>query len=150
MKKYFRRYLILLIVFLVATSAFFASIAFSSEDKDEIFTFMQLRKFVNKKPNSPEAQEALFGIAEYFFKQNAILDSKCSFKQLVETKEARIVSFLANVYLYKIAEIKKEEESMLLLKNKIFSNPFILLFSEYKILEYESTMSNKYVIHNYR
>jgi len=68
---------------------------------------------------------------------------------LVETKEARIVSFLANVYLYKIAEIKKEEESMLLLKNKIFSNPFILLFSEYKILEYESTMSNKYVIHYY-
>lgn len=122
----------------------------SSGSVDEELTFIKLRRsLTDKSITSAEAQRARFGIAEYYFRNNALLDAFRAFKEYTEKYPPKVSTLLAKVYLYKIANLKKDDETSLAVKKDIFSESFVLLFSKYKTLKYRSAFGNDYEVHYY-
>lgn len=116
---------------------------------DEELTFIRLRRSLISKSTPSEIRRAEFAIAEYYFKQHDLVDAFRDFKKYADKYPPESSSLLAKIYLYKIANIKKDTEVANGLKKEIFGNSFVLLFSKYKVLKYKSAFQNQYEIHYY-
>ncbi|MFZ5800276.1 MAG: hypothetical protein ACOY3D_02725 [Candidatus Omnitrophota bacterium] len=122
----------------------------ASGSVDEELTFIKLRRSLTDTTiTSAEAAKSRFGIAEYYFRNNAFLDAFRAFKEYADKYPPEVSTLLARVYLYKIADLKKDTETAQTLKKDIFSESFVLLFSKYKTLKYRSAFGNDYEVHYY-
>lgn len=129
-------------------SAWVSNFGFTDKS-DEAQIFMQLRRSLITKIAPPELQKVKFGMAEYYFKHHAYLDAFRAFKEYSDTYPPQTSTLLAKVYLYKIANIKAEPETASALKKEIFASSFVLLFSKFKVLKYQSAFDNQYEVHYY-
>jgi hypothetical protein len=125
-----------------------ANFVFTKSANEEM-VFLQLRRVLTSKANPDDLRKARFGIAEYYFAHHDLLDAFRAFKEYAETYPPQPSSFLAKVYLYKIANLKGDTEIADALKKEIFTSSFVLLFSKFKVLKYQSAFENRYEIHYY-
>ena len=117
--------------------------------KEAAFLFMRLRRMVAEEPRREKKLEAQFSIADYYFAQIAYSEAKNILQEISRVDSPQIISLLTNAYLLKIAELQNDTSKSTMLKDKLFSGPFILLFSDYKAIEYKSLLNNTYKIHHY-
>ena len=145
---------ILMVIFLVS----FCDFAFATEEiygfkslnaTEELYQFMDLRGQLKGNIRDQQRMNINFAIGEFYFKANTLYDAKDAFRGLAIQNSAEITTLLANVFLYKIAKMTGQLEEQEALKKKIFKNQFVLLFDEYKILNYQSLYKNEYEIHYY-
>jgi len=120
-----------------------------SNNADEERIFMQLRRSLETRVNDEDSRRAKFGMAEYYFKHNALLDAFRAFKEYADNYPPETSTLLARIYLYKIANMKNDADVAADLKKQILGNSFILLFSKFKILKYQSPFNNNYEINYY-
>ena len=122
--------------------------AFTDKPNQEML-FLQLRRSLTSRANPAEVQKAKFGIAEYYFMHQDLLDAFRAFKEYTDVYPPQASSLLAKIYLYKIASLKKDAETAASLRKEMFVSSFVLLFSKFKILPYRSVFDNRYEIHYY-
>ncbi|HOW36026.1 MAG TPA: hypothetical protein PL155_06410 [Candidatus Omnitrophota bacterium] len=111
--------------------------------------FMSLRQKLANTVKESKRKEINFAIAEYYFKANSFVDAKREFEAYALQDSGGITDLLARIYLYKIAQSKKDETRMADLKKEIFRDQFILLFDQYKTKQYVSLLGNKYEIRHF-
>lgn len=115
-------------------------------DKD-LKKFMQLRTKLQSSAKEREKKELSFAIAEYYFKNNDFFDAQRAFEEYTRENQTGITSFLAQVYLYKLAVKKNDENKIADIKKEIFKDQFVLLFHQYKTQRYVSLFDNRYEVH---
>jgi hypothetical protein len=120
-----------------------------TNNADEEFVFIKLRRTLVVRVSPREGQAARFGIAEYYFKHSDYSDAFSDFKEFARSYPPGEATLLAKVFLYKIALIKNNAELAASFKKEIFDNSFVLLFSKFKILKYKSPFNNVYEVHYY-
>jgi len=120
------------------------------EEKEEIQEFIKLhRRAILGDVDSKETQIARFSVGEYYFKHNQLFDSRGAFRKYANDYPPQISSFIAKIFLFKIAKLQNDIEKVEELKREIFGKSFIILFSDYKVLEYISAFGNNYTVHYY-
>lgn len=144
MKK--KAFLILISLFSIFLASFKPNASTDYED-EAIFLKLRNELLLSKKPK--KIQRDKFAVAEYYFKHNDFSDAFSNFSDFAKTYPPDESTLLAKIYLYKIAVIKKDSNLASSLKKEIFDSPFILLFSNYKMLKYKSAFDNVYEIHYY-
>lgn len=120
---------------------------FKSYQDDGMQQFIQFRSRLQKKISPREKSQIQFAIAEYYFQIHAYYDASYAFQEYIQPNPVGVSTFLANIYLYKLARqihrLTKAEE----IKREIFKDKFVLLFDKFKILTYTSLSGNEYEIH---
>ncbi len=120
----------------------------SSDEFNDLSKFLDLRDKLSRNIKDSERLKIEFSLAEYYFMLNAFRDAKEAFQDIVEKNKGGIPTLLANVYLYRLEEIKGKDPQVLLeLRKKIFQGQFILLFNKYKTLSFQSSWGRSYEIH---
>ena len=118
----------------------------AAEDKD-LQKFFRLRRKLQEDIKDTQRNKVNFAIGEYYFKVNDFTDAQQTFEDYLSHSPVGITTFLAKVYLYKIAKINGNQGRMNTIKKEMFQNRFILLFDQYKILKDASLFDNKYEVH---
>lgn len=119
-------------------------------EKEELKDFIRIhQRAVIQAPNLEDTKNCRFGVGEYYFKHNNIYDARTTFKEYTNVYPPQISTFIAKIFLYKIAELHGDTAYGEKIKKEIFEKPFIILFSDHETLEYASVLGNKYVVHNY-
>ncbi len=108
--------------------------------------FIKWRQRLQEPLPEKEKRKLRFAIAEYYFRVKATRDAERAFSEYLHQKPADISTLLANVYLYKLAQTENSSEENESLKKEIFKSKFVLLFDEYKTLEYVSLNGNRYAV----
>ncbi len=111
---------------------------------DERFLDLRKRQMGRLKPE--EREKVHFAIAEYYFEVKDFIDANIAFEDYLKSNRSGISTLLANTYLYKLAKLAGQDEKASAFKKTLFQNQFILLFSDFKTLEYTSANNNKYEI----
>ena len=126
--------------------AFAGKMNFSNEEED-FEKFVLLRSRLKENIKNKERIKINFSIAEYYYKANDLYDAGVAFSDYLTQDHQGIGAFLANVYLYKIASNKNDDQKLAALKKELFKEQFILLFDKFKVQEYLSySFKNKYEI----
>ena len=116
--------------------------------------FMRLREIVNYRPDSPEAEDARFGIAEYFYYQKDYRDALIEFSKFIKKYPKGNATIFAKLYLLKIYSdprhnVKIEKSLSMDIEKELYSRPLFLLFSEYEKKSYFSPLGNTYEVRSY-
>lgn len=124
------------------------------KQKEYDFAFMELRALIRNFPETKYAQEALFGLGEYFYLKNVPHETTKVFSEYVKKYPDSEVSVFARAYLFKIVQDKQRpgpEQKDLLesLRKDFFSTPKFFMFSEYKEFSYKSVFQNNFKIRYY-
>ncbi len=121
----------------------------SSQEKSHLEKFVDLRRHRMHATSEKERERINFALSEYFYEIKAYGDATRAFEEFLEKKEYDISSLLANAYLLKIARDRNKEDVQKEVKQAVFSEQFILLFEDFKSLEYDSALDNNYTIRYY-
>lgn len=129
------------------------AIQFIREDNSDL-ALMEFRSIVRNFPESRYARESLFAIGEYFYARNAHYEAIKSFRAYIKDYPDSDGAIFARAYLLKMIQgIKKAPEGKKDIIEDIeadfFSEPLLLLFSEYKEVTYRSTFQSDFTIHHY-
>ena len=116
--------------------------AAKSGDKD--FAFMQFHSLLRLSTTSPYYHDALFAVGEYYYSVANYYDSYKAFAEFVELYPRSEALPFAVVYLLKMEQKQKQQESYDLEKKVITFKQLSLLFSEYKEYPYTSPLSTEY------
>src|SRR3989338_1599421 len=152
MKKYFS----MILVFSVLCNIFPCAFADSSEyhlqrskgnvSDDQAF-MKHLKQMQRQRKGNKERPNIRFAIGEYYFKIHALGEAKKTFSEYLDKNPIGISTFLANVYLYKIALALNKHPDAEKIKKEIFNQQFVLLFDQYKTLPlYKSLNKNQYEV----
>lgn len=117
-------------------------------------TFMKLREIVNNHPNSSQAEDAQFSIAEYYYYQKDYHDALIEFINFVKRYPNGNATIFAKLYLLKIYSVPRHdaevEKSLSMdIERELYSRPLFLLFSEYEKKSYTSPFGNIYEVHSF-
>ena len=115
-------------------------------DADDLRMFLKLRSQLQRETRKDKKRPIYFAFGEYHFKIKSFHDAQTIFRKYARDNIDGIDSLLANVYLYKIAQNNGKQEEQEEIKQKIFASPFILLFDEYKTINYISVFGNEYEV----
>ena len=145
------KYLVVMVLFfgiIVSSGCLFDKIdSGPSDEVKNLYKFLHLRGRLQDRISGTERSRVNFAIAEYYFKVNDLIDTKSAFEGYVKENPIGITTLLANVYLYKMAQLENNQAKIAALKKEMFKEQFILLFNKYKILSYTSLYGNKYEVH---
>jgi hypothetical protein len=114
------------------------------------FAFMKMRGFAREYPKSIYEPKVRFAIAEYYFQTRNYPDAINAIISYITDYPDDKSTIFAYAVLYKIiSEHRGNPELLEKLKEKFFSKPLFLIFSEAKIKSYNSILNNKYKIAEY-
>jgi len=118
------------------------------------FALIEFRSIIRDFPESRYARTSLFGVAEYFYSQKAYQEAAKNFRAYLKHYPKSDGAIFARVYLLKIIEVteksgKGEKTVLEDMKMNFFSQPFLLLFSEYKELSHKTPFRNNFTIRHY-
>lgn len=116
--------------------------------------FMRLREIINDHPESPQAEDARFGIAEYFYYQKDYHDALIEFSRFIKKYPEGNAAIFAKIYLLKIYSdprhnVEIEKSLSMDIEKELYSRPLFLLFSEYEKKSYFSPLGNTYEVRSY-
>lgn len=116
--------------------------------------FMKLRAIVNDYPESLQAEDARFGIAEYFYYQKDYHDALIEFSKFIKKYPEGNATIFAKIYLLKIYSdprhnVEIEKSLSMDIEKELYSRPLFLLFSEYEKKSYLSPLGNTYEVRSY-
>jgi len=114
------------------------------------FVFMKMRDFSREYPNSIYTPKVRFAMAEYYFQTRNYPDAINTIISYITDYPDDKNTIFAYALLYKIISQRRGSPELLeKLKEKFFSKPLFLIFSETKIKSYNSILNNKYKIAEY-
>lgn len=119
----------------------------SGGDTADALKFMKFRNRLSERISEKEKGEITFALGEYCFKNNIYRESKTSFQNYIEQNPSGVTALLANVYLFKLATLARNEGEIEAIKKEVFQNQFVLLFEKFQTLTYKSRWQNTYEIH---
>jgi len=151
------RYFIILIIFFNLACATinpskkeYYNIVKEARSESADFVFMKMRDFLREHPESIYAPKVRFAIAEYYFQTRNYPDAINAIISYITDYPDDKSTIFAYAVLYKIiSEHRGNPELLEKLKEKFFSKPLFLIFSEAKIKSYNSILNNKYKIAEY-
>lgn len=118
-----------------------------TETENIDFSFMKLRQYLNKNPDSPYIKDIRFAIAEYYFQIKDYRDAVNELTRYTSDYRDDKNTIFAYILLYKIMlEYKTEPQLLEKIKEKFFSKSLLLIFADSKIAQYKSVLNNAYKI----
>ncbi|MBU0468541.1 MAG: hypothetical protein KJ736_05695 [Candidatus Omnitrophica bacterium] len=109
------------------------------------FAFMGYRKVLSANPKESYKQQALFAVAEYYYKMSDHKNSAKYFKEYLKVSKDENGRLFAFVYLMKLAKIEKNESLIVDLESEIKlvkRNSFI--FDNTKEYSFESPLNRNH------
>lgn len=149
--RIFRNLVIVLAMEMFSAASLFADnlqIPFKSlQARDDSFKLFELRSRLQEAKVKPEERNKLhFAMAEYYLKLNDLTDAQMALEEHVKGVVVDMTTLLANVYLYKLANHRRDQTRAEFLKKEIFDKKFVLLFEKFKQVHYTSLLGNQYDI----
>jgi len=124
------------------------------KEKQYDFALLEFRAIIRDFPESRYTESSLFATGEYFYTRRAYYEASRNFTAYIERYPGSDGAIFARSYLLKIMQgiERPREEEVEALENMemaFFSQPLVLLFSEYKEVSYKSAFQNNFTIRYY-
>ena len=117
----------------------------SAKQGEYDFAFMNFRTILEDYPNSRYCLSAKFALGEYYFLQNNLQAASDEFKSFYAKYPQHEEALIALVYLFKIAQIQKNPNTMKNYRNKAASfRQLTFIFNDKKSFKYLSGFQRKH------
>jgi outer membrane protein assembly factor BamD (BamD/ComL family) len=114
------------------------------------FTFMKLTNYLSSYPDSAHAPEVEFALAEYYYQTQNYRDAIDALTRHIKDYSDSKSRVFAYALLYRLlSEYKLEPQLIAKIKQNLFSNSLLLIFSQSKTKYYKSIFNNTYKIVDY-
>ena len=115
----------------------------AARDRNMDFAFMHFRALVNDFPASKYKEKALFAVGEYYFSLPSHAPAAVTFKSFLSEYPDSKAKLFALMYLFKIAEIRNNENLRNDLETRIINFKQVsLVFRDFKEYFYRSSLKD--------